>query len=279
MRGERGCGDELKVGAGRGAGSPAVPSGRPPRPPPLRGWEAARAEAGAGIRGRPPALGPRGARCGRGGGVRGPWGTPSPSPRAATQPSRALRPRPTFDASHGGDVAPGSRTRGGGSGGGGRETRDARRRRRRPDNTRKCATQYFRRRLALAQGRGGRGGLRGRAGWGLAGRPLPSRLGSSADRRPRRRSPQPVSGACRRRPALLLGWRKSHSEAPLWDPAMLLLHLLLRGGGSLDRGVMSLGENLRSSKRTHFSSRPCDKGEARLVCSWLLGFRPRTRVR
>lgn len=88
--------------------------------------------------------------------MRGAVKDPLPLSRAATQPSGARRPRPTFDAGHGGDVAPGSGTRGGG-GGGGRETGEARQRR--PDNTRKCATQHFRRRLALARGYGGRAGL------------------------------------------------------------------------------------------------------------------------
>lgn len=133
---------------------------------------------------------------------------PLPLSRAATQPSGALRPRPTFDAGHGGDVAPGSGNRGGS--GGGRETRDARRRRRRrPDNTRKCATQHFRRRLALARGYGGRAGL------GAVGPtpffPAVVVCGS------------PSSQAWRSRlgsvPIFPSGSGKLHSQPPLADPA------------------------------------------------------------
>lgn len=120
----------------------------------------------------------------------------------------------SFDACHGGDVAPGSRTQGGG-GGGGRETTDARRQR--PDNTRKCATQHFRRRLALERGREGRGG---RAGSVLSSRFLPSQARSSADRRPRRLSSQVgFRGVRTPAPRFPSGLAEARSEALLRYPA------------------------------------------------------------
>ncbi|KAJ8782245.1 hypothetical protein J1605_010224 [Eschrichtius robustus] len=137
---------------------------KPPTPPSFPrgrrahlGSEGAGRGSGSGVRVLPPAQRPRGARPAPGGGVRGLRGPPLPLWGRPRSPPAAQSPKPTFDAGHGGDVAPASETRGdGGGGGGGRETGDARRR---PDNTRKCAMQHFRRRLALALGRGGRAGL------------------------------------------------------------------------------------------------------------------------
>lgn len=143
-----------RAGADAGAADPAqsFPGGRRAH----RGPEAGGGGRGLGEPGvSRQRRAPRGARRVPADGVWAPRGPPVPSLGAAAQPARAQRPRPTFDAGHGGDVAPASGTRGGG--GGGLETVDARQRR--PDNTRKCATQHFRRRLALARGGGGRAGL------------------------------------------------------------------------------------------------------------------------
>lgn len=150
----------------------------PGKPPRRRSFPRGRG-SGDGGRGAAPTSAPRGPRggpgCLGGAGTSGEcarareaacgsgWGwdavallhlfSPSSHP-VLRSPSLPHHPRPTFDARHGGDVAPGSRTRGGG--GGSQGTGDSRRRR--PDNTRKCTTQHFRRRLTLA--RGARGSLR-----------------------------------------------------------------------------------------------------------------------
>lgn len=161
------------MGGGRGCRPAAM---APARPSPIqrrahlrrgqRGWRGARC-GGRRVAPRPERGKPGPAR---GGVVPDP--RPSPlSPRAAAQPASTARPRPTFDSGHGCDVAPGSTTQ--------RQRRPGDRdARRRPDNTRKCATQHFRRRLVPARGRGEHGGRRGRAARGPRGRawaegPLP----------------------------------------------------------------------------------------------------------
>jgi hypothetical protein len=165
--------DSRKWGAAAGTRSAtppqsAAPTSAPPPGPPGRG---------RGSRSPRPAQGPRARPARNGGGqVRAAW-DPSPPFPGGHQPSGVPRPRPTFDARHGGDVAPGSTTQ---AGAGGRETEDARPR---PDNTRKCASQHFRRRLALARGRGERASSgRGRT---------PSSLRSSGGR-PRLPDPAPT---------------------------------------------------------------------------------------
>lgn len=100
---------ELSGGAdGDAAAAPAGLSQRTPRPALLRGCEGG--AGGPGLGGGRPRGDPRAharaekAACG------GRVGPRPPLSQAATQTSGALRPRPTFDAGHGGDVAPGSRT-------------------------------------------------------------------------------------------------------------------------------------------------------------------------
>lgn len=169
---------------------------------------------------------------------------------------------------------PGSRTQGdGGGGGGGPESTDARWWR--PDNTRKCATQHFRRRLALERGREGRGG---RAGLGLSSRCLPTQLRSSADRRPRRLSSQ-------------LGFRGVRTPAPRFPKG--LAEAPCRSASPVSRSVprsmrrrereltsgrhvvMHLGEKFAICKAApppHFSSQPCNEGGVRLVAWSARGF-------
>lgn len=243
-----------RAGADAGAADPAqsFPGGRRAhRGPEAGGWGRGRGEPGVSRQRREP----RGARRVPGDGVWAPRGPPVPSLGAAAQPARAQRPRPTFDAGHGGDVAPASGTRGGG---GGLETVDAQRRR--PDNTRKCATQHFRRRLTLARGRGGRGG---RAGLGTVGpgpfllscavvglslsKAFRPRLGSGAVETPASsRSPQRAS----RNLPHPLRRKNATGSRPLGT-----------------RGVMPLGESFSVLQRAPSSFPPpsCNKGAVRPV--------------
>lgn len=163
----------------------------------------------------------------------------------------------SFDAGHGGDVAPGSRTQGGGGGGGGRETTDARRRR--PDNTRKCATAL----PPAARARAGARRARGARGLGAVER-MPAFLAALLCR-------SPPSEAFL--PGRLPGRADASPQSPLGVGGSSMLKLLAgvpqrptfyeeegaRGAAASGRHAgMSLGESFA------ISSQPCNEGESSL---------------